>query len=354
MSKLTAYLNFRAGRFGASALIAATALATAQATPAQPTSTASGKSADAYGWPIKPFDRQHPVRGAFGDPRTVFTAPPTSDGVLHSPGQFSFHEGIDIAAPNGTPVYPVRDGRVTVASSEQARERVIVASSDGVVFEYWHLTPKVRVGQWVTTDKSALGTILKPAGHVHLTEVRGGRPVNPLAAGHISPYSDATTPRIEAIGFQMDTGNAAMVNFVRGPIALVAEAYDTPATPVPGIWRGMPVAPALLTWRIENWTGKVVVPERVAADFRASIPSDSAFWNVYARGTFQNMAVFGKHYSYLQPGRFLFRLTQAPFDTSQLRDGVYDVVVTATDIRGNSSSLSRRFTVHNRPGWIGT
>src|ERR1700730_14677417 len=25
----------------------------------------------AYHWPIKPFDRQHPIRGDFGDPRTV-------------------------------------------------------------------------------------------------------------------------------------------------------------------------------------------------------------------------------------------------------------------------------------------
>jgi hypothetical protein len=88
-------------------------------------------------------------------------------------------------------------------------------------------------------------------------------------------------------------------------------------------------------------------------DFRTTIPPDDAFWSVYARGTFQNMSVFGKHYSYLQPGCFLFRLTRTPFDTTRLRDGVYDIIVTATDISGNSSSLSRRFTIHNRPGWVG-
>ena len=26
-------------------------------------------SANGYGWPVKPFDRQHPVRGFFGDIR---------------------------------------------------------------------------------------------------------------------------------------------------------------------------------------------------------------------------------------------------------------------------------------------
>jgi murein DD-endopeptidase MepM/ murein hydrolase activator NlpD len=353
MSENTLQINHPAVRLGAIALLASAALAAAGAPSARP-SSASSAAPGSYGWPVKPFHEQHPVRGSFGDPRTVFAAPPTADGVLHGSGHFSFHEGIDISAPNGTPVYPVRDGRVTVASLEKARERVVVVCPDGVSFEYWHLTPRVRVGQWVVTDRTILGTILKPAGHVHLTEVDDGRPVNPLAAGHIAPYRDATVPRVEAIGFRLDTGNAAMVNFVRGRIALVAEAYDTPAVPVPGIWRGLPVAPALVTWRIESAAGKVVVAERAAADFRRTIPPDAAFWSVYARGTFQNMAVFGQHYSYLEPGCFLFGLTQTPFDTAQLRDGVYDLVVTAADIRGNSSSRSQRFTVHNRPGWIGS
>ena len=25
--------------------------------------------AGAYGWPLKPFDKPHPIRGSFGDPR---------------------------------------------------------------------------------------------------------------------------------------------------------------------------------------------------------------------------------------------------------------------------------------------
>jgi hypothetical protein len=354
MSKHTAHLNPRDVRHGALVLAAAAALATAHAANARSTSVTSATSSGSYGWPVKPFDRQHPVRGAFGDPRTIFTAPPTADGVLHGAGVFSFHQGVDISAPNGTAVYPVRDGRVILAVAAHGEEEVAVLCSDGTAFEYWHITPRVRVGQWVTTDKTVLGTILKPAGHVHLTEENDGRLVNPLAAGHLTPYTDATTPRVQAIGFQSDAGQNAMVNFVRGRLVLVAEAYDTPSIPVPGIWGGMPVAPALLTWRIQTWTGKVVVPERVAADFRTTIPPNGAFWSIYARGTFQNMSVFGQHYSYLEPGCFLFRLTHVPLDTRQLRDGVYDVLVTATDVRGNSSSLSRRFTVHNEPGWIGS
>jgi hypothetical protein len=71
---------------------------------------------------------------------------------------------------------------------------------------------------------------------------------------------------------------------------------------------------------------------------------------VYARGTYQNQTVFGNHYSYVERGAYLFKV--APhFDTRTLRDGVYDLIVRASDIRGNSGSHTLRFTVHNRPGW---
>jgi hypothetical protein len=80
-----------------------------------------------------------------------------------------------------------------------------------------------------------------------------------------------------------------------------------------------------------------------------TIPRRERYWDYYARGTFQNMSVFAKHYSYGQPGRFLFKLTKGAFDTSQLRNGVYDLAVTVSDIQGNSSSTSLRFTVENGP-----
>ena len=110
------------------------------------------------------------------------------------------------------------------------------------------------------------------------------------------------------------------------------------------------MTPALLTWQIRNIAGRAVVPQHVAFDVRTSVPPNSAFWRVYARGTYQNQTVFGKHYSYLQRGAYLFKLAQQ-FDTRTLHDGVYDLIVKASDIRGNSSSQTLRFTVHNRSGW---
>ena len=70
----------------------ATPLAGARARPR----SSSSSSSSSYGWPVKPFHRQHPVRGFFGDPRIAEDA----HGTTHS-----FHFGIDISCPDGTPVY---------------------------------------------------------------------------------------------------------------------------------------------------------------------------------------------------------------------------------------------------------
>ncbi len=41
-------------------------------------------------------------------------------------------------------------------------------------------------------------------------------------------------------------------------------------------------------------------------------------------------------------------------DTRNLPDAVYELVVTATDTRGNHSSYTQRFSVHNRAGVVGS
>src|SRR5215510_2869208 len=69
--------------------------------------SSSTTTSPAYGWPIKPFHRQHPVSGFFGDPRIGMTPK-----GMHS----GFHFGIDISCPNRTPVYATMDGTVRVES----------------------------------------------------------------------------------------------------------------------------------------------------------------------------------------------------------------------------------------------
>jgi hypothetical protein len=299
-----------------------------------------------YGWPLKPFDQPHPVRGSFGDPRSIFTGTPSLATVLHGSCQCSFHQGVDISGENGTAVYPVADGVVTRISTAKAEERIEV-SSGANTFEYWHISVAVRAGQRVEAGRTILGRILRPAGHVHLTERRNGRVVNPLQPGHLSPYRDTTSPQVGAIAFRTPNGTALLPNYVHGSFDVVVEVTDSPALAVPGIWNGMPVTPARIAWRITRWNGRPTGIAGVAWDVRSTVPPDSAFWSVYARGTFQNMSVIGHHYSWLQPGSFLFRLAPSGFRAGRLKSGVYAVVVTATDIAGNSDTRSARFSIAN-------
>jgi hypothetical protein len=334
------------------AVIGGFAGSTVSTVPVAHSSSTAGRglvAAPAFGYPVKPFHQEHPIRAFLGDPRMVFAGPPTRRALMASSGSFSFHQGVDISAPDGTAVYPVESGTVSAVSREWVR-----VSSGTDAFEYWHILPLVSGGARVDAYSTVLGHILRNAQHVHLTEYEHGRVVNPLAPGRLGPYTDTTPPQVRSISIRSGGGSDLLPGFVRGRVQLVADAFDLPTTRVPGIWQNMPTGPALLTWEIRRWTGKVVVRPRVAVDFRSGVPANSAFWRIYARGTYQNMAVFGPHYSFLQPGDYLYRLTPDGFDTKTLSDGVYDVTVTATDVRGNHGSLTRRFTIHNRPGWIGS
>ena len=302
-----------------------------------------------YHWPVKPFDQPHPVRGVFGDPRTTFNGPPTPAG-LKGPGIFIYHFGVDISAPAGTPVYPVRSGIAHL----QSGETVVVSGSAGEAFEYWHIVPAVREGEHVTAYTTVLGRIRAgECEHVHLTELQDGRPVNPLASGHLTPYADHTKPCVTGARFRDSrTGRDLLPEFVHGRVEIAISASDTSSMAVPGRWSGLPIVPARITWRIERAKdGRLIRRPCEAFDVRTSLPRAS-FWSTYARGTRQNAATFAGHKLMRQPGVYLFRLA-ANFDTGRLgrRDDVYVLVVEASDTGGNVGTGRFVFTVH-KPGYF--
>ena len=305
------------------------------------------RAAGSYGWPVKPFFRQHPIRGYFGDPRTVFTGRPSFRNLMSGSGEFSFHFGVDICAPDGTAVFAVRSGTAAIVN----HEAVGVSSDNGSAMQYWHVVPAVRDGQQVVAYQTVIGHVAKAAHHVHLSELQNGRPINPLAPGHLAPYADHTTPEVSSISFRSSAaGREIAPEFLHGRVYLIADAYDLPAMRVqsPARWRGLPVAPALVRWRIERVkSGKTVISERTAFDVRSTLPPSDGFWKVYARGSHQNMLQFTTWRFWQQPGRYLYRLSHDAFDTRRLGNGLYRIVVTVGDTRGNSSSAGQLFTVLN-------
>jgi hypothetical protein len=322
-------------RIGIVATVAALALALASA-------------ASSYSWPFKPFDRQHPIRGFFGDPRTVY-----ENGVLaggfDGPGFFSFHQGIDIAAPNGTPVYPVMSGTAHYLGASVLNVNVGQVDGNDVTFQYFHITPIVGEGEHVIAKETVLGYVEPPYGHVHLTEIDGSHAVNPLQKGHLAPYADHTRPTIRVTTFSNSAGAIQTPLGLCGRVQIAVDAYDRPPMAVPGAFNGLPVSPALVEWTVRRLNGKIAIPLRIAADFRTALPPNSKFFDTYAKGTYENSPRFGTQQYTSMPGRYLFLL--APnFDTTTLPNGVYSLTVRVADIRNNTTTQTQRFSVLNAKG----
>ncbi len=292
-----------------------------------------------YQWPVKPFAQQHPVRGFLCDPRI-------------SGGSRSFHTGIDIVAPAGTPVYAVASGKASYGSPADVEQSggIVVVESVGRNFGYWHVQPLVVAGARVPLH-GLLGHVAalpEDWGHVHFAEsTHGANGItywNPLRPGALAPFFDYGPPVLDEIVVSEPPDR------IHGVIDLSVRAHDnTPIAvtqPNPPGWRGMPVTPALLRWRLTRGSA-IVVAWQVAFDHRVSFhpdvrgnpPSDVNFGAVYVPDTTQNNPN--------SPGTFHFWLKRR-FNTARYRDGTYRLEVEAHDVRGNTGARTMDLTLVNQ------
>ena len=258
---------------------------------------------------------QHPIRGYFGDPRINGRAR-------------GFHSGVDIAAPAGRAVFPVMSGRAYI---ERPMTVVVFGPRE---FSYWHIVPSVRSGQWVTAYRTVLGRITARWLHVHFMEWAGGVPINPLHPGGLEPYVDHTRPGIDRVSFERN-GEEIDTAAVAGAVSVIVEAHDQPALSAPPPWANLPVAPALIRWRILSGE-KVVRDWETAVDFRGLLPPAWEFDRVYAPSTHEN----GPN----EPGRYRFYLARA-WDANQLPNGDYELDVSVSDTAANTTTMIVPFSV---------
>jgi hypothetical protein len=288
--------------------------------------------APAYDWPVAPFDRQHAIRGTFDDPRT------RTGRVDRDPtNQQSFHDGVDIQVPDGTPVYAITAGEVFLVSrSALAVVSPAWSAEPPVVFGYWHVNPTVADHQLVARHE-LLGHVRRGAGHVHLSEQRFGRYVNPLRSGGLTPYGDGTIPMIRKIVLRPCTpGRTISVDAVSGCVDLVVNAFDPPAMPLRGQWRDDVLPPFRVAWTGLSSGSWLPAAARPSLDFNRLLRVPVG--DVYAPGTRQNLRD--------RPGTYFFWLAR-DLDTRILPDGVYTIRVYASDIRHNETESTLRFTVAN-------
>ena len=294
----------------------------ALAVPAAAGSHPKVRRLSGYPWPLKPFDRPHPVRGNFDDPRVGFVGDELSS---------NFHFGIDISAADGTPVYAVAAG---IASPHA--DYVDVLTSGGRDFGYWHIAPAVKNRQVVKRGR-LLGYVLHGWGHVHFAENLNGVYVNPLRRGALTPYTDTTTPTVEAVTISR-AGKSADPAKVSGVVDLTCDAYDVPQEDPPWPWQESRVTPALVRWRIVRADGQPATRWKTAVDFRFALLPNAVFNLVYAAGTKPNRAG--------RPGRYVFYLDEG-WSSAKLPNGSYRLVVGAWDTRGNGGYGSLSFTIAN-------
>jgi hypothetical protein len=278
-----------------------------------------GTRLEPYCWPLRPFRRAHPVRGYLNDPRILGSS-------------CAFHFGIDISAPDGTAVFAVEAGTVHF---DGGRSVSVVSPSSGRAFGYWHIVPAVSHRQQVRQHQ-LLGHVEAPWGHVHFAERWRQAYRNPLRAGALTPWTDRTAPKIAAIEL-LDGGRKLDPDRVRGPVDVVVEAFDKPPLAVPAPWARMPVAPAVLRWRVRRG-GKVVRPWRTPVDLGRRMLDQERFGSVYAPGTRQN------HPN--QPGCYRFYVART-WSTRLLPNGEYHLDVEAANVAGLKARSTLAFTIAN-------
>jgi hypothetical protein len=320
METATALISRRCRPFIASAVIASALLCSISArTPAASGTNSAGAQftqtrtvahrhsvRPGYGWPVKPFSRQHPVRAYLNDPRNG-----------HGDAK-SFHFGVDITAPTGSPVYAVEPGEVFVTRGRKA----VAVRSRTSIFGYWHVKPAVRNHQAVRLHQ-LLGYIVDEGSgaHVHFAERdrAHGRYMNPLRPGALGPYVDRTPPTVLSIEF-LQKGREVDSNALSGRVDIVAEVIDTTPMTVPAPWSNLPVTAAQIRWGISN-----VVTPRTVLNSDHMLPGN-AYDAIFAPGTSQNWVG--------QPGHYRYYLARG-FKASRLRAGTSRLRIEATDTRGN-------------------
>jgi murein DD-endopeptidase MepM/ murein hydrolase activator NlpD len=125
---------------------------------------------DVFRWP---FQYRSRVSSYYSYRRSPFT------------GSRQFHNGIDLPAPTGTPIYPGLSGTVTeVGYSAIYGNYVMVAHLSGYTTLYGHLSRvDVSQGNYVSTATrlGLVGSTGQSTGpHLHFTIYKNGKTVNPI------------------------------------------------------------------------------------------------------------------------------------------------------------------------------
>ncbi len=290
-----------------------------------------------YPWPVAPVNSQKNISGTFGEYRSTSI-----------PGHY--HNGTDIPAPAGTPVYAVLGGIVGAAFNDGSTGYDsyvrITAQIDGKSknITYYHTNPIVSVGQVISAGQQ-ISTVA--IDHVHLSEYRLGGSLSNSHLNAIRPdggllyYSDLWKPHIRYVKFLLDNSTRQLsAASLSGKVDIIAHVEEVNGTSASAENNG--------TYKIGY---KVLSPDRQSIIYNPpvdglrfeyyNIPSDSYVDVNY----YQPEATTSKHVYIVTNGSGAVNVgttqvvSNSYWDVNQFPYGNYVVMVFTNDTRGNGDTL---------------
>lgn len=290
-----------------------------------------GRSALAqYPWPVEPFHESHDITGMFMEYRDTPPSP-------------HFHDGTDIPKPDGSPVYPVIDGRVTGIGGDWVR----VGN-----FAYVHViaSPSLAVGDSAFAGQTVIGTIQAGQGHVHFKDgpPDGGRQALRQGGG-LTPFIDEWAPTIQNVRFysmpsreRFDAEDPGKPDTLAGLVQITFRVRE-------------PGAPPTANEARQN-NGAYIVGYKVLTRDRQEevyVPSDDGVqfqfdWrisNAYVHNVYDQTQSSTSTHVYIVTNE-----VQQPtsWDVSTVDEGDYTVMLFAEDTRGNRAEHYVDVTVEHR------
>jgi hypothetical protein len=289
-----------------------------------------------FGWPLRPFHREHALRATFGEPRAVIGLGLPLRGAARAEalnrmdqvavaGRRSLHTGVDIVAGDGTPVYAVTSG--VASTSGRGYERHVAVGA----FRYWHLANAVPTGTPVVAFRTVIGTVYPGQHHLHLTRLgTDGAPINPLVDGGLAPYSDSSPPTLQRLEAYGPDGARLPLRALSGAVALAVGGFDRQSD------GGLETGLYRMRWGLHRIGGGGLDLPPIQVFRFDRLPPSAVGQRLYTIGSTRHRT--HPHFWYRltthPPGRSAL-LRDDLLQTRLLRPGEYELVVTAWDARGN-------------------
>ncbi|MBI3005745.1 MAG: T9SS type A sorting domain-containing protein [Ignavibacteriales bacterium] len=299
-----------------------------------------------YQWPVTPFDATHVITGTFCEYRNTLSSN-------------HFHNGTDIPMADGSPIYPVMSGTVSVISpSSQSGSNAYVrvvgpigGTTKNIAYVHIEPNPSLTVGTPVTAGVTVLGNILSGLGHTHLIDGAFDSEINALRDnGGLTPYTDTYPPKILSVRFFQDNSSVEFASKqVFGLVDIIVQIAESngPGTPNTSSITNNGVYKS--GYKILSADSSMVVYEPPAGGSRFQFdwkPNDDNVGFV-----FTPQSNVGTHIYILTNGSGSVGTSrlQAPgnnfFDSRDLSPGNYVAMIFAVDTRGNADTVYAPFEI---------